>query len=78
MFMIVLHHMMFHGVIQGYKGTDFSSLWRNGTDLNQFFMFLYFPGDEVGIALVFMISGYFLIKSNSVKFKKNFVEDENA
>ena len=70
MFMIVLHHMMYHGVMQGFKGNDFSSLWQSGSELNKFFTLFYFPGGEVGIALFFMISGYFLIKSDSIRIKK--------
>ncbi len=70
MFMIVLHHLVNHGVMQHIKGPSYSSLWHSGSDVNQFFTWLYFPGGEVGIALFFMISGYFLIKSDSIKLKK--------
>lgn len=70
MFMIVLHHMMYHGVMQGFKGNQFYSLWQSGPELNKFFSIFYFPGGEVGIALFFMISGYFLIKSDSIRIKK--------
>ena len=70
MFLIVLHHFANHGVMQCYKGPDYSTLWLSGSQLNQFFSYLFFPGGEVGVALFFMISGYFLIKSDSIKLKK--------
>ncbi len=70
MFLIVLHHLVYHGVMQNTKGASYSSLWHSGSDMNQLFTCIFFPGGEVGIALFFMISGFFLIKSDSIKLKK--------
>lgn len=63
MFMIVLHHSIIYGVMT-------KSLWLNGSRLNQFFVWLYFPGGEIGVGLFFMITGYFLITSDKIKLSK--------
>lgn len=70
MFMIVLHHAVIHGVMQSIKGVTFSSLWLSGSSINKFFTWLYFPGGEVGVALFFMLTGYFLINSKEIRLFK--------
>lgn len=70
MFMIVLHHAVNHGVMQSIKGVTFSSLWLSGSSINKFFTWLYFPGGEVGVALFFMLTGYFLINSKEIRLFK--------
>lgn len=74
MYIILLHHLIIHGVMQGFKGGAYSSLWMYGSKINQFFLWFFFPGGEVGVALFFMISGYFLITSNKLNIKKTILQ----
>lgn len=67
--MIVFSHLTIHG-IWNYTDTDNRFLlWNMGCLLNKLITCFFVPGSGVGVALFFMITGYFLadIKSKEVK-----------
>lgn len=67
MFMIIAHHCVNHGLI---NNPIFPGVFADGTNLNRFFAWLCFPGGEVGVALFFMITGFFCIDSKKIRIKK--------
>ncbi len=71
MFMIILHHFVLHGLI---NNPVFPDVFVQGNSINRFFTYLYFPGGEVGVALFFMITGYFCINSKKIRVKKVVLE----
>ncbi len=71
MFMIVLHHFIVHGIM---NNPLYSDVFLNGSLCNRFFAWLYFPGGEVGVALFFMITGFFCINSEKIRIKKVILE----
>ena len=66
-FMIILHHFVLHGLI---NNPVFPDAFVQGSSMNRFFAWLYFPGGEVGVALFFMTTGFFCIDSKKIKIKK--------
>lgn len=67
MLMIVFHHFVVHGLLNNsISPVDLT----NGSNVNRFFVWLFFPGGEVGVALFFMITGYFCILSDKIKIQK--------
>lgn len=65
MLMIVAYHYAVHGV-------GFDS-WANGVFVNRVFVSFLYAGGELGVALFFMITGYFLIEKKSASIKKVFL-----
>lgn len=64
MLMIIAHHLSLHGVLN-------VGVYESGSVVNKIITQLYFPGGETGVGLFFMITGYFLIKSDK---KSNYIK----
>ena len=67
MFMIILHHFVCHGI---FNNPMLPKNFMQDSNLNLFFAWLYFPGGEVGVALFFMITGFFCINSHKIRIVK--------
>ena len=65
MLMIVASHYAVHGV--GFDN------WMAGTFVNRCLIVIFYPCGEIGVALFFMLSGYFLILKDRVSVKKVFL-----
>ncbi len=70
MLMIVGHHMSVHGIYHVTAGENAYSIYSMGTQLNKAIISLFAPGGEIGVAIFFMITGYFQIKKNTFSLKK--------
>ena len=62
MLMIVASHYAVHGI--GFDN------WTTGSLVNRWCIAFFFSGGEIGVALFFMISGYFLIIKEKISVKK--------
>ena len=71
MLMIVMHHLVLHGIMHNPMA---GAVFQQGTGMNVFFAWLFFPGGEVGVALFFMITGYFCAGSKKIRLKKVVME----
>ena len=60
MLMIVAHHLAVHGVQQVLSSDNAYQAWAAGTMVNRLFTLLFVPGGATGVALFFMLTGYFL------------------
>lgn len=60
MLMIVAHHLAVHGVQQVLSSDNAYRAWATGTMVNRLFTLLFVPGGATGVALFFMLTGYFL------------------
>ena len=60
MLMIVAHHLAVHGVQQVLSSDNAYRAWAAGTMVNRLFTLLFVPGGATGVALFFMLTGYFL------------------
>ena len=60
MLMIVAHHLAVHGVQQVLSSDNAYRAWAAGTIVNRLFTLLFVPGGATGVALFFMLTGYFL------------------
>lgn len=60
MLMIVAHHVVAHGLMH-YKTSEQFIIWAQGAQINKIFSAFLFPGGEVGVAIFFIITGYFSI-----------------
>lgn len=70
MFMIITHHYVVHGILSLEGKIDYS-VWRMGAFFNKIFSSVLWPGGGIGVALFFMITGYFSVdKEKSLKLKK--------
>lgn len=58
MLLIVLHHLMVHGVFKGFDYTTMSG--------NQSLTLLFASGGKVGVAIFMMITGYFMANKNMI------------
>lgn len=65
MLMIVASHYAVHGI--GFDN------WMAGTFVNRCLIVIFYPCGEIGVALFFMLSGYFLILKDRVSVKKVFL-----
>ena len=54
MLMIVGNHLVYYGVWK-------EQIWIEGTELNRWVVCILFPGGQVGVAVFFIITGYFLV-----------------
>ena len=64
MFMIVAHHLSVHGVQQVSFDSRYLS-YTNGSFFNQLFTCFLIPGGKVGVALFFMITGFFMCRKEN-------------
>lgn len=62
MLMIVSHHFAVHGVQHVLSADIAYCAWNCGSAFNRIVTSLLIPGGSVGIALFFMLTGYFLVK----------------
>ncbi|MCI5608775.1 MAG: acyltransferase family protein [Spirochaetia bacterium] len=69
MFMIVAHHLSVHGVQQVSFDSRYLS-YTNGSFFNQLFTCFLIPGGKVGVALFFMITGFFMCRKENFSVKK--------
>jgi len=69
MLLIVFAHFAVHG-IEHYSYSDAYELWKTGSVINQFFTASLNIGGDVGVALFFMISGFFLIRKEKASVIK--------
>lgn len=60
MLMIVASHLAVHGVQQVLSFDNAYRAWAAGTMVNRLFTLLFVPGGATGVALFFMLTGYFL------------------
>lgn len=73
MLMIVGFHMALNGVLH-FWGEEACQTWSMGTVMNRMFTCLFFPGGQIGVALFFMITGYFQIDRNKMDLTKIILE----
>lgn len=67
MFLIIGHHLTVHGIMH-YETKEQFIIFSSGSFVNKIFCLFLFPGGEVGVAVFFMIAGYFCIRrTTSVK-----------
>ncbi len=69
MFMIIGSHLAVHGVQH-----DGYIIWGEGLPLNQWIVSFLNPGGEVGVALFFLITGYFMFRRTEVSVRKLVLE----
>lgn len=69
MVFIIMGHLAGHGVLK-VTAADSFGIWRGGATLNKFFTIFLMPGGRVGVALFFLISGYFQISRSTVSVKR--------
>ncbi len=65
MIMIIASHLTSHGLLHSYANNMDSAekvaVWANGTIFHRVYSAFLLPGGVVGVALFFMVTGYFLI-----------------
>ena len=61
--LIVFNHYASHGVLMINQSDEYM-LWAQGAFFNRLFVMLLTPGGRVGVAVFFMLSGYYLINNN--------------
>ncbi len=74
MFMIVLNHMMCHGVMHAFDQSTRNLIWIKGSVFNKVCSSLLAVGGNKGVAVFFIITGYFMIKDPRVRLKKVVLE----
>lgn len=70
MFMIVAHHLAVHGVQHMRDSTNAFVVYNAGTLANKLFASFLTPGGGVGVAVFFMITGYFLCEKTRTSIMK--------
>ncbi|MCR4694341.1 MAG: acyltransferase [Pseudobutyrivibrio sp.] len=60
MLMIIGHHLFIHGLIHILEPVKYIA-FRQGFASNKFLASLYYPGGDVGVAIFFLITGYFAV-----------------
>lgn len=65
MFLIIAHHYAIHGII-----SNSYQLWSTGMPVNKLFTMLMMPGGQVGVALFFIITGYFQVNRSTFSLNK--------
>ena len=61
MIMIVANHLVGHGIQHVSDANSAYQLWQTGSPINRLFASFFLPGGGVGVAIFFMITGYFLL-----------------
>lgn len=74
MVMIVSHHLVNHGLFNNILTQNYGNLWAEGNLSNQIAACLFYPGGEVGVAVFFMLTGYFLCEKKQGSIKKIWLE----
>lgn len=69
MIFIIMGHLVGYGILK-VTTTDSFEMWLGGATLNKLFAILLIPGGRVGVALFFMMSGYFQIRKATVSLKR--------
>lgn len=69
MLMIIYYHLALHG-IQLVNEEKAYEMWGQGSMVNKIITCLFLPGGEIGVALFFMISGYFLVSKKRASLRK--------
>ena len=70
MIMIVGHHFVLYGVKQSYNQNIAGEIFSNGNIINKLFAAFMLPGGVVGVAIFFLIAGYFGINSDKISLNK--------
>lgn len=73
MLMIIAHHYVLYGVMQSYNVSVANQIYNAGTLLNKVISAFMLPGGVVGVAIFFIIAGYFGIESDAVRIR-NIIE----
>lgn len=66
---IIGHHILFHGILNQYGIGLNGVLYQSGPRINKLFVSFLFPGGDVGNAVFFMVSGYFLFSRTQMSFR---------
>ncbi len=74
MLMIVASHLYAHGVQHILEPEFAYKAWPIGNSVNRLLASLFIPGGGIGVALFFMLSGYFLVEKKHASIKKVFLE----
>jgi len=74
MIMVVGYHYVLHGIQASYTGEAAYNVWEQGSLANRIFASLLEPGGQVGVAIFFMITGYFQILREKFTVKKVVIE----
>lgn len=69
MMFIIMGHLAAHGILK-VAAENPLEIWRGGATYNKLFSILLMLGGRVGVALFFMISGYFQIYKSTVSVRK--------
>ena len=70
MLMILSHHFAVHGVLNSLAKTQVNNIYKQGSLINKLFTCFLMPGGEIGVALFFMLTGYFLFKKQTTSILK--------
>ena len=70
MIMIVAHHCILYGVQSSYDAAIAGQVFSSGGLINKAFAAFLLPGGVIGVAIFFIIAGYFGINSNKVAVGK--------
>ena len=70
MLMIVAHHLAVHGVQHVLFSDQAYRVWAAGSLANRLFTFLFVPGGGTGVAVFFMLTGYFLVEKQRASVLK--------
>lgn len=70
MIMIVANHLAGHGVMYKWDPLNAYIVWSKGSLVNQYFSSFLSLGGEIGVAIFFIITGYFLCKKEKTHLSK--------
>lgn len=59
MLMIIGSHYVAHGIQNSINSSDAYIIWTNGSNINKLISAFFLPGGPVGVAIFFIITGYF-------------------
>lgn len=71
MLLIIGNHLSTHGIMH-VLSNDHYRLWMTGSVVNKIFTSFLSVGGKLGVALFFILTGYFLINSKKINLKKLF------
>ena len=70
MLLIVGNHFAGHGVMFKWNPDVMYVVWGNGSIVNKIFCSMLSLGGEIGVAVFFMITGYFNFSNNKIRLQK--------